>query len=230
MDPTDLLMLAAQAANVLNLWGDHEAGLAAGYRFLRKRPPRDRAEPTAVRIARLVCAAGERKAELLHFLWEQLGKVPKRTETDAPEEDLLPPDAEAERLYKVVQSKRVKRRNMLPDNFVGFHLALRQAGGRFGGRFVTDKQGWSRFKPEGLPSSVRGLIHYPLAGPVLFPIETGPEPWSVWDICCKFAGQYMRIYEHAERYGVWGHGLSDLWIEGMTYYPDHRLIEVHMGS
>jgi hypothetical protein len=231
MHPMDSLTLAAQAAQVLHLWGDSEAGLAVGYRFLRKRPAKDEAEPLPVRIARLVCAAGERKAELLQFLWGQVGKVPKVDRTqDAPEEPLLPPDPEAERLYKVVQSRRVKRRKLMPDGLHDFNIALRRAGGRFGGRFVTNKQGWTRFKPEGLPQTVRGLIAYPLEVPVLFPIEVGPEPWSVWDICCAFADQYMRIYEHADRYGVWGHGLTDLWIEGLTYYPQHQLIDAAIGS
>ena len=39
-----------------------------------------------------------------------------------------------------------------------------------------------------------------------------------------------RIYEHPDRYGVWGHDLADLWIEGLAYYPKHRLIWATIGS
>jgi hypothetical protein len=231
MDAIDVLTLAAQAALALHLSSDQESAFAKAYRLLHKRRPKDTADPLPVRIARLVCAAGEQKADLLQFLWSQLGKVAVVNQPNASKEETpLPTDPEAERLYEVVQSKRVKRRNMLPDGFQGFHMACRRAGGTFGGRFVTNKKGWSRFKPEGLPHAVRGLIAYPLAGPVLFPIELSHEPWSIWYICCAFADQYMRIYEHPERYGVWGHGLSDLWIEGLTYYPDYQLIDAKMGS
>jgi hypothetical protein len=51
-----------------------------------------------------------------------------------------------------------------------------------------------------LPLTVRALIDYPVQVPVLFTIETGSPPWSVWDICNAFADQYARIYERAE---VW---------------------------
>ena len=88
----------------------------------------------------------------------------------------------------------------------------------------------STFKPQGLPATVRGLIDYPLEVPVLFPIEAGPEPWPLWDICCAFAAQYVKIYEQPERYGVWGHDMADLWIDQMDYYPDHELFHAVMGS
>ena len=77
---------------------------------------------------------------------------------------------------------------------------------------------------------VRGLIDYPLERPCLFTINVGEEPWSVWDVCCAFAEQYARIYEQPERYGVWGHDLSDLWIERLLYFPEKKLIYPHMGS
>jgi len=57
---------------------------------------------------------------------------------------------------------------------------------------------------EGLPTTVRGLIDYPLERPSFFTVDVGPAPWSVWNICCAFAEQYARIYEQPEKYGVWG--------------------------
>lgn len=83
---------------------------------------------------------------------------------------------------------------------------------------------------EGLPTTVRGLIDYPLERPCLFTIHAGEEPWSVWDICCAFAEQYTRIYEQPEKYGIWGHDLTDLWIERLLYFPEKGLIYPHVGS
>jgi hypothetical protein len=65
---------------------------------------------------------------------------------------------------------------------------------------------------------------------VLFEIETGEEPWDVWRILCSFADEYVKVYEDAERFGVWGHDITDLWIDGLAYLPDERLIYPFMSS
>ena len=70
----------------------------------------------------------------------------------------------------------------------------------------------------------------PSERPCLFTVDVGEEPWSVWDICYAFAEQYARIYEQPEQYGIWGHDLSDLWIERLLYFPEKRLIYPHVGS
>jgi hypothetical protein len=233
MGSLDLLTLSAQAALALRCTGDPEDGIIAGYKFLRKRPPRDGGENQAVRIARLMSVAGERRADLLHFLWSRPKSVSVLNRPDDERaEGLAEPDPEARRLYEqVINSRRgVKHRDMMGDGFGSFRVALRECAGHFGGRWVKSKGGWIRFKPEGLPERVRGLINYPLEVPVLFPIEVGKEPWSLWRICCAFAEQYVRTYEHPDRYGVWGHDLADLWIEGLAYYPKHRLIWATIGS
>src|SRR5262249_30592425 len=87
-----------------------------------------------------------------------------------------------------------------------------------------------QFEKEGLPATVYGLIHYPLEVPVLFTIETGEEPWSVWDICCAFASQYSSIYEHPQRYGVWGHDFKDLCLEGLVFFSEKKFIYPYVGS
>jgi hypothetical protein len=81
-----------------------------------------------------------------------------------------------------------------------------------------------------MPETVRGLIDYPLDKPVLFSIEVGKPPWYLWDILTAFADEYVRIYQQPARYGVWGHDLSDLWIERLFYYPERRLIYPFVGS
>jgi hypothetical protein len=232
MGSVDLLYLSASAALGLRCNGDPEAGIAEGYKFLGRRPPRDKDDALAVRIARLICGAGERRADQLQFLWgrPKYQALLEQEESQEPEEELIEPDPEAERLYKVVCRRRVKKREMLADGFGGFHVSLRECAGGFGGRWVQRKSGWMRYKPDGLPERVRGLIDYPLEVPALFPIEVGKEPWSLWRICCAFADQYVRIYEHPDRYGVWGHDLADLCIESLDYYPNHQLIFPRMSS
>jgi hypothetical protein len=235
MDPTDLLMLAAQAANAMRHLESPEAGLALGYKFLRKRPPKgDADDPLPVRVARLCCAAGGRRADLLRHLWSQpKSVVVLNRPDDEGDEAPVEPDPEAQRIYdKLINSRRkVKRRDMFEGGFPSFELIRRQGGGSFGGRWVRQgRSAFMKYKLDGLQERVRGIIHYPLEVPVLFPIEVGPEPWSLWDVCCAFADQYVRIYEHPGRYGVWGHDLSDLAITGLTYYPDHELIDADISS
>jgi hypothetical protein len=232
MGSLDLLMLSSQAALALRCVGNPDEGIAAGYKFLRKRPPQDAGDDQAVRIARLMSVAGERRADLLHFLWSRPKSVSVLNRPDDGTEELTEPDPEARRLYEqVINARRgVKHRDMMGDGFGSFRVALRECAGHFGGRWTKGKGGWIRFKPKGLPEKVRGLIDYPLEVPVLFPIEVGKEPWSLWRICCAFAEQYVRIYEHPDRYGVWGHDLADLWIERLAYYPKHRLIWPTIGS
>jgi hypothetical protein len=77
---------------------------------------------------------------------------------------------------------------------------------------------------------VRGLIDYPLDQPVVFSIDLKSEMWYLWDILSAFSDQYARIYEDAERFGVWGHDLDDLWIDRLVYYPQKQLIYPYLSS
>jgi hypothetical protein len=135
-------------------------------------------------------------------------------------------------------------RDMTGD-FPAFSVAERRVGGYFGGRMIIIRDGKRltedqagaiqvgdsiQSESEGLPATVRGLIDYPLERPCLFTIDAGDEPWSIWDICCAFADQYASIYEQPEKYGVWGHDMTDLWIERLLYYPEKGLIYPHVGS
>jgi hypothetical protein len=80
------------------------------------------------------------------------------------------------------------------------------------------------------PKVVRGLIDYPLDQPVVFSIDLKSEMWYLWDILSAFSDQYARIYEDAERFGVWGHDLDDLWIDRLVYYPQKQLIYPYLSS
>ena len=250
MDPVDQLAMAVQAAQALRTAEDPEAVLAGAYSMIETPAPADAGEPMAVRIARLVASAGAHRRELLDFLEQHargpfLNRLPGGWGETEEDEAQLQKDPEAVSFLEIVESEEAKGRDMFAGEFPPFSVARRQIEGSFGGRTIIERDGQRlteveaaemkagdsiRFEKEGLPVSVRGLIDYPLGTPVLFNIEVGEEPWSLWDICCAFADQYARIYETPERYGVWGHDITDLWIENMTYYPEQRLIYPLMGS
>ncbi|HTU90437.1 MAG TPA: hypothetical protein VMF69_10210 [Gemmataceae bacterium] len=250
MDPVDQLTMAVQAAQALRTAKNPEEVLAGAYSVIEKPVPADAGEPMAVRIARLMAWAGEHRRELLDFLEQHargpfLNRLPGGWGESEKDEAERHEDPEAASLLERVESDEAKGRDMFADTFPPFSVAGRRIEGTFGGRTLIERNGQRLtqeeageiqggdgiyFEKEDLPVTVRGLIDYPLETPVLFTIEVGEEPWSLWDICCAFADQYAKIYETAERYGIWGHDITDLWIERLVYYPEQRLIYPFMGS
>lgn len=250
MDPVDQLTMAVRAAKALRATEDLEAVLMAAYRIIEIPQPHDFADAPAVRIARLTALAGEHSRELFDYLEQQargpfLNRLPGSWGESKQDESERQVDAEAIAFVEIVASEEAKGSDMFADGFPPFSVAERSISGFFGGRSVIERNGQRLleeeagpiqegdrldFEKEGLPVSVRGLIDYPLETPVLFTIEAGEEPWSLWDICCAFADHYAKIYASPERYGVWGHDIDDLWIERLVYFPDQRLIYPLMGS
>lgn len=250
MDPVDQLTMSVRAAQALRTAEDPEAVLAGAYRLIETPSPSDAGEPMAVRIARLVALAGGHRRELLDFLDQHahgpfLNRPPGGWGEAERDEAELQEDPDAVALQEIVEADEAKGRDMFADGFPPFSVANRRIEGTFGGQTLIERNGQRlteeqageakagdsiRFEKEGLPVTARGLIDYPLGIPVLFTIEVGEEPWSLWDICCAFADQYAKIYETPERYGVWGHDITDLWIENLIYFPEQRLIYPLMGS
>jgi hypothetical protein len=251
MDPVDVLTVAVHAAQLIRSGSDPEKALAGAYRALRLNRPDDGDDPLAVRIARLAYAAGPKRDKLIEFLNKQAGPLPlnrpKKGWGGAVEPaaaEIEEANAEAEELLNYAEAEEESAREMMGD-FPSFSVAERRVSGYFGGRTIIIRRGKRLtqeqagelregdafdMESEGLPTTVRGLIDYPLERPCLFTINVGEEPWSVWDICYAFAEQYARIYEQPEKYGIWGHDLSDLWIERPLYFPEKRLIYPHVGS
>jgi hypothetical protein len=251
MDPVDVLTVAVHAAQLIRSGTDPEEALRGGYKALGLKRPDDGDDPIAVRIVRLADAASAKCDKLIEFLNKQASPLPLNRpkkgwggaiESAAAEQDEA--EAEAEELVNYAEAEEGSAREMM-GNFPAFSVSQKRVGGRFGGRTVIIRKGKRLTEEqageiragdsidtekEGLPTTVRGLIDYPLERQCLFTIDVGEEPWSVWDICCAFAEQYTRIYEHPEKYGIWGHDLSDLWIERLLYFPEKRLIYPHVGS
>jgi hypothetical protein len=251
MDPVDILTLAMHAAQLIRSGNDPEEALVGAYKALRLRRPDDGDDPLAVRIVRLADAAGEKRDKLIEFLTKQAGPLPLNrpkkgwggaVEPTAADKEQA--DAEAEELLSYAETEEGSAREMMA-NFPAFAVAQKRVEGYFGGRTIIVRKGKRlteeqageiregdaiETEAEGLPTTVRGLIDYPLERACLFTIKVGEEPWSVWDICCAFAEQYARVYEQPEKYGIWGHDLADLYIERLLYFPEKRLIYPEVGS
>jgi hypothetical protein len=246
-----VLTSAVHAAQLIRSGKDPGKILRGAYRALKIRPPDDGEEPLAVRIARLTELAGENREKLMDFLDTKAGPLPLNRPAKGWGGAVEPglgggeeADAEAAELVEYAENEEESARDVMGD-FPSFSVAQRRVSGYFGGRTIIVRKGKRlteeqagelrpgdemHMETEGLPATIRGLIDYPLERPCLFTIEAGEEPWSVWDVCCAFADQYARIYEQPERYGVWGHDLTDLWIESLLYFPEKRLIYSHVGS
>jgi hypothetical protein len=240
MDPVDVLTMAVEAAQAVRSADDPEAVLASAYGLIGSESPSDESEAMAIRIARLIDRAGERRRDVLDFLESQAARLYRNRLAHGwgaghrvEDNTLIAPDPEAVRLRGVVEASARRRwADCVPLFGKGpapFAIASREAVMYFDGGDVAahlEGQGAARGSnpPGGLPHTVRGLIDYPMAVPVLFSIETGEAPWYVWKICCAFADQYEKIYEEPGRYGIWGHDLADLWIDGMAYFPGENLV------
>jgi hypothetical protein len=251
MDPVDVLTVAGHAAQLIRSGKDPEKIIRGAYKALKLPRPDDGEDSLALRIVRLTEDAGAEREKLMQYLNKHSGPLPLNRPPKGwggavePAAATTPADdVEAEKLVEYVEEQEESARDMSGD-FPSFSVAQKQVSGFFGGRTIITRKGKRlteeqageiregdafSMEKEGLPKTVRGLIDYPLERPCLFEIEVGEEPWSLWDICCAFADQYARIYEEPEKYGLWGHDLTDLWIERLLYYPKKRLIYPHIGS
>lgn len=221
MDPVDVLSFAVTAAQYIRSAADPEAVLADGFRAAGVPAP-DASEPFAVRVARLVAAVADDRRDLLDHLRTKAGPLPLNRPLPAADGELVEADPEAARLLDYVEANDGDAVSMFGDApFTCFNIADRSGCG-----FFED----ARPGAAPLPATARCLIDYPLEVPVLFTIETGANFWNLWDVCVAIANQYARVYEQADRHGVWGHDLTDLVIENLLYYPAERLIYPHIGS
>jgi hypothetical protein len=252
LSSVDALTMAVFAAGILRSSGDPEVALANAYAALSLEPP-ERSTPLAIRIVQLILDAGRDRRRLHDYLRRIEGPLAWDRPPSRPDQEveLVDEDEEARRFVEML-----KKRELGPGHsmfwrsdpcpyFPSFRLLERSAVLWFDGPAVVLRNGqelpapeavppqtgdeWS-CKPLELPKKVRGLIDYPFEVATLFDIETTDNPWDVWDICCSFADQYMKLYERPEKYGIWGADLSSLWIEDLLYYPDHHLIYPRVGS
>jgi hypothetical protein len=252
LSTVDALTMALSAAGILRSSGDPEAALANAYAALDLPPPASPA-PLAVRIVQLVLDAGPNRPLLAQYLRRVEGPLAwDRPATPAEEQvELVREDAEATRYKDLLNQDSLGpghsmfwRGDPYPY-YPSFRLLERASVLYFHGPTVVMREGqkmpprravppetgdkWTYELLE-LPAKVKGLVTYPFEVATLFDVEAGCSPWNVWDICCAFSDQYMKLYEHPEKHGIWGSDLSSLWIEDLIYFPEHQLIYPHVGS
>jgi hypothetical protein len=222
MDTVDVLTMAVDVARVIRSAADPEAVLRAACHLVGCAAG-DGTEPLSLRVTRLVECAGERRGELNDYLRTRRGPLYLNRPPAGREEGTSvsrEPDPEAQALLAHVESEEGKKSaiDLLGDTACPYKVGSREIV-----RYVE-------FEEVEQPKVVRGLIDYPLDRPVVFSIDLKSEMWYLWDILSAFSDQYARIYEDAERFGVWGHDLDDLWIERLFYYPQEQEIYPFVGS
>lgn len=73
-------------------------------------------------------------------------------------------------------------------------------------------------------------IDYPLDKPAKFKIKTGKTGIGTAKLITKICFLYHKIYENDEKYGIWGHCIDDLTLEGINVNFGKKLITIDVGS
>jgi len=77
---------------------------------------------------------------------------------------------------------------------------------------------------------LRVELTYPLSVPVLMHIGAGENGYLTFgEFLWQIAKQYEKIYGNPEAFGVWGHGIDDLFFERVTVKPVN-IAEIFVGS
>lgn len=74
------------------------------------------------------------------------------------------------------------------------------------------------------------LIDYPLSKPAVYKIKTGQHGMGLGKLLQKIGEAYRKVYEEEDKYGVWGHYITDLAIEGIKVNYKTKKITLDVGS
>ncbi len=75
------------------------------------------------------------------------------------------------------------------------------------------------------------VFDYPLTDPVTFSFTTRcKKGWTRKALFCAIRQGYRKIYQNDEKYGVWGHCMEDLVIEGVRQNKRGGKFSLDMGS
>lgn len=81
------------------------------------------------------------------------------------------------------------------------------------------------------PNKVYELqIDYPLDKVYVFEIKTGKGGVALIELLAKIGEIYKHIYDNEEKYGIWGHSIDDLCLEGIYINHTTRKIAIDIGS
>lgn len=73
-------------------------------------------------------------------------------------------------------------------------------------------------------------IDYPTNKEYIFQIKTGVKGLTEKALIDKIRKTYEKVYNAPQTYGVWGHDISDLWIESIAVDHKKKTIDLGMGS
>ena len=73
-------------------------------------------------------------------------------------------------------------------------------------------------------------LNYPLRKEFKFQIKTGKKGMHLFSLLKKIGKIYNDIYDDQEEYGVWGHFLDDLCLEGISINHVSKTISLDIGS
>jgi hypothetical protein len=74
------------------------------------------------------------------------------------------------------------------------------------------------------------IINYPLDREYHFVIKTGKKGMGLIDLLRKIGKVYNKIYFDPDKYGVWGHDIHDLQLEGINVDFKTKKITIEVGS
>lgn len=85
-------------------------------------------------------------------------------------------------------------------------------------------------KPLPANQTFKLIIDYPISEPTVFIIKTGKKEMGLGGLLTKIDKAYQLIYDQPEKYGVWGHGISDLQLVGIKVNYKTKTIRLDVGS
>jgi hypothetical protein len=74
------------------------------------------------------------------------------------------------------------------------------------------------------------IIDYPVSLTYVKNIKTGKTGKDSVDIIRAIGVAYTHVYNDTEKYGIWGHDMDDLVIEGIKVNHTKKIIELLIGS
>lgn len=74
------------------------------------------------------------------------------------------------------------------------------------------------------------VIDYPVSTPAVYKIKTGKRGMGLGRLLRKIGEAYRRVYKAEAKYGVWGHYITDLAIEGINVNYKTKRITLDVGS
>lgn len=103
---------------------------------------------------------------------------------------------------------------------------------------ITDLMGWKgEFQNLPANSTYELIIDYPLSNWGRFKIKTGKNGLGLVGLLSKIGKLYQEVYDTdeededgEEKYGVWGHDITDLHLEGIDIDHKRKKIRLVMGS